>query len=784
MRKVLRRLWAGSLVICFILAASVPVFAAPEPDSALKSDCLAATVKAIEQEIQRHQQWLEVRKEQGDQQGAAAMEEALARLQADLDKYRAMDAKDYELPAPIKTVVWFGEQLREDPILSIEGMTKSGPWYHVVGIVGGDYGLLKPVAKYNVTFYPVYPRSYWHMTSAYVYIAAVEAVDAPQEAKRIKGEVFATRFSGGSSKLIKCEAYKVYLLSDDTPGTRGELILDARQPEFDIVVPAAKIKQYPYLEFVSAYGSKTIDLREVKDGEWLDVYLEPRVIVKKPVIYLYPEYSMPVEIKHDFKGRLLTTYPEYHDGWKVIASPSGDLLNTEDNRHYQYLFWDGSYAFPPEHYRFKSGFTVKKEDYAAFLHDKLAQIGLNEREINDFIVYWLPEMNKYQNCFIHFRVNDNIDGSSILTVKPQPQTMIRVFMEFYGFDAWDDRPRLPEQVLPSIPRQGFTLVEWGGSRLETVERNFLGDGALSGDDFTYLGEEEDIRFYGLRRTGESQDWLVRLELGPAARERLQRERPAAIGHADGLTGIKAAVCRVKASRANGISVTEQVWLGDNNRIVGRMLEGNQHGTAWPARWLANACERFLLRWLTFGYAGAQPSQETADPRAGGIEKWLWGLNWTTNQTDAEQILGKQGFVLRGKGEDPAGGTWVKMDNGLFLDLPCEIKLVWHSDRLAAVDVTVMGGTAMATDVTYRHLLTSFTADYGSPTKTAAYELKIWPPILVETATWLVKPDNGPIFTITVSQQRRTFTLDAGEDVPGKLGISFKRMVNGGATIDD
>jgi len=651
MQKGFKRRWIGYLLFCFIVAAGLPAFASGRPDAELKAECLAATVKAVTKEIDRHRQWLEARKHQGDEKGAAAMEEALAKLQADLDKYRSMDAQDYILPAPLKEVLWVGEALREDPVLTIGGMTKSGPWYHAVGIAGGDYGTLKPVARYNVTFYPVYPRSYWHMTSAYVYIAAVEAADPPQEAKRLKGEVFALLPGGASGKFTKCDAYKVYLLSHDSPGGRGELLLDSRRSEFDIVVPAAKMKQYPYLEFVSPYGGKTIDLRAVKDGERLDVYLAPQVIVKKPVIYLYPTEVQPVEIKHDFKGRLLTAYPEYRDGWTVIASPSGDLLNTKDNRHYQYLFWDGIYEFPPEHYRLGSGFAVKREDYTAFLREKLLQIGLNGREINDFIVYWLPEMNKYQNCFIHFRINDNIDGSSFLTVNPRPQTTIRVFMEFYGFDAWENRPRLPEQNLPSIVRKGFTLVEWGGSKLDFVtvvgppgkaETN-SGGRPTSNPDFAYLGAEEDIRFYGLPHTGQSQELQIRLELDPAARERLQRLRPPTIGPQDQLAQIAAAECRVRVNPADGLDVIEQIWLDDDKRIVGRAA-GEQHEEAWPAGQLANACKQFLKRWLIFGDIVLNPSRETAVSRASGIEKWLWGIGWETDISEAKRLLTALGFA--------------------------------------------------------------------------------------------------------------------------------------------
>ena len=45
---------------------------------------------------------------------------------------------------------------------------------HLAGIVGGDYGQLKPQTKTTVSYYKVYPRAYWHMSSAYVCVADVK----------------------------------------------------------------------------------------------------------------------------------------------------------------------------------------------------------------------------------------------------------------------------------------------------------------------------------------------------------------------------------------------------------------------------------------------------------------------------------------------------------------------------------------------------------------------------------------------------------------------------------
>ncbi len=188
--------------------------------------------------------------------------------------------------------------------------------------------------------------------------------------------------------------------------------------------------------------------------------------IKKPAIYLYPTTQTKVNIKHSFQGTVMTTYPEYANGWEVVADPSGKLKNVADNREYNYLFWDGTYRFSDSHYNYQNGFYVKKGDYTSFLLDKLTLIGLNETEINDFIVYWLPSMNRYDEVFVHFWINDDIDNSSKLEVTPKPDTMIRVFMEFGEYKG---EKKLPEQVLTPSERIGFTLLEWGGAEIMSGE---------------------------------------------------------------------------------------------------------------------------------------------------------------------------------------------------------------------------------------------------------------------------------------------------------------------------
>lgn len=195
-----------------------------------------------------------------------------------------------------------------------------------------------------------------------------------------------------------------------------------------------------------------------------DIVLKPQTtsdrIIKKPVIYLYPLQKTDISFLLDFKGELLTTFPKYDKNWTVTAYPDGRIFDKKTNRFYSSLFWDGSQKFPDEHYQYKSGFVVSKNDLTNFLIEKLEFMGLNNLETNEFVQYWLPILEKNKINFIHFYVNTDYDVISKNNVSPKPDTSIRIFMEFYGLD----KPiEIPVQHLPKTERKGFTLVEWGGS---------------------------------------------------------------------------------------------------------------------------------------------------------------------------------------------------------------------------------------------------------------------------------------------------------------------------------
>lgn len=111
-----------------------------------------------------------------------------------------------------------------------------------------------------------------------------------------------------------------------------------------------------------------------------------------------------------------------------------------------------------------NGFVVKREDITSFLEDKLARLGLSEREAEEFIVYWLPRLGEYEYNYIRFATMDEINQAMPLDISPKPDTTIRVLMTYKGLDK--PLAGVKEQQLPDTPtRTGFTAVEWGGSEI-------------------------------------------------------------------------------------------------------------------------------------------------------------------------------------------------------------------------------------------------------------------------------------------------------------------------------
>ena len=185
--------------------------------------------------------------------------------------------------------------------------------------------------------------------------------------------------------------------------------------------------------------------------------------IEKPVIYLYPTQKQTIEVQLNYNGALTHTYPKYPtEGWQVIAEPNGTLWDKNGMEYYA-LFWEGK---PHKQIIPKDGFVIAGKETAAFLEEKLAYLGLNRKEANEFIMYWLPRMEENNYNFIHFS-GKQYEEQAALIINPKHETIIRVMMLT---QALEYKINIPLQDLNSLKnkRKGYTVVEWGGCLINTI----------------------------------------------------------------------------------------------------------------------------------------------------------------------------------------------------------------------------------------------------------------------------------------------------------------------------
>jgi len=211
----------------------------------------------------------------------------------------------------------------------------------------------------------------------------------------------------------------------------------------------------------------------------------------KPILYLYNTGScdmISISLKDNEKEDVEAVYPHYHcpieKRWQVRTASDGTLIDATNNRKLQYIFWETvlHYQFSEdirrELWEYSKGvYSVSKPDYIPFLEQCLEQLGMSERESNDFIVYWLTQLNQKENCLIkfetdhmHYHQSTEFCSSVECLIEPTPNQYIRVMMLFKEgrnslFDWSEDRVK---KELPTIQRIDSTMnecllaVEWGG----------------------------------------------------------------------------------------------------------------------------------------------------------------------------------------------------------------------------------------------------------------------------------------------------------------------------------
>ena len=77
---------------------------------------------------------------------------------------------------------------------------------------------------------------------------------------------------------------------------------------------------------------------------------------------------------------------------------------------------------------------------------------------NEFIVFWVPQMQKNSYNLITFQKGEYTD-CAVLEINPKPDNVLRVFMVY---QALNEPIEIEAPEIEPFERSGFTVIEWGG----------------------------------------------------------------------------------------------------------------------------------------------------------------------------------------------------------------------------------------------------------------------------------------------------------------------------------
>ncbi|MBF0510911.1 MAG: hypothetical protein HQL13_01140 [Candidatus Omnitrophica bacterium] len=179
------------------------------------------------------------------------------------------------------------------------------------------------------------------------------------------------------------------------------------------------------------------------------------------MIYFYPPKEEKISVRLEYAGDIVVSYPPYNpvlQGWNIKAFPDGKVINLADNQEYSYIFWEGK---GKKSYDMSEGFVVEGSKTEQFLKEALRSMGFTPREYNEFIVYWYPRLmvNKYN--LIHFAQTEYAQIAQ-MNITPKPDSLLRVLMVYQPLTQ---PMAVKPQVFKPFKRQGFTVVEWGGTEV-------------------------------------------------------------------------------------------------------------------------------------------------------------------------------------------------------------------------------------------------------------------------------------------------------------------------------
>lgn len=102
---------------------------------------------------------------------------------------------------------------------------------------------------------------------------------------------------------------------------------------------------------------------------------------------------------------------------------------------------------------------MTSENAIEFLEEKLTLIGLNDKERNEFIMYWIPILERNGKSLVYFELTEERDKYSSMYINLAPDSILHMAIHIKKVDRYIP---IKEQKIPKFKRNGFVAVEWGG----------------------------------------------------------------------------------------------------------------------------------------------------------------------------------------------------------------------------------------------------------------------------------------------------------------------------------
>ncbi len=196
--------------------------------------------------------------------------------------------------------------------------------------------------------------------------------------------------------------------------------------------------------------------------------------LEKPVIYVYSDVNVPLEIGIKPKGELAFTYPQTTGKWNGTATSNGFDIN---GKHYPYLFWEAKMDIS-KNLKWGNASFIAKDQVLSYLEKVCEKVGLNDTERTDLITYWGPRMMQYENIQVLALTEDIDQLFGELSVSNNSFMTERFYVIFKEANGKTEHWNLDE--LKPFKRSPKFILEWGGADVTVITE---GDRAESRSSF-------------------------------------------------------------------------------------------------------------------------------------------------------------------------------------------------------------------------------------------------------------------------------------------------------------